>query len=51
MFSAVMRFGGKSFSKEAAEQAHADRLSRIDDLAASFAEIEGTSRSTEIFEK
>ena len=36
--------------RKAAEQAHASRLSRIDELAASFAEIEGTGRSTQIFD-
>ena len=37
--------------REAAERAHAGRLSRIDELAASFAEIEGTDRSTQIFDE
>ena len=37
--------------RQAAEQARAGRLARIDDLAASFAEIEGTGRSTQIFDK
>ena len=37
--------------RKAAEQAHAGRLSRIDELAASFAEIEGTGRSTQVFDE
>jgi hypothetical protein len=37
--------------RQAAEGAHAGRLSRIDELAASFAEIEGTGRSTQIFDE
>ena len=37
--------------RKAAEQANAARLSRIDELADSFAEIEGTSRSTDIFDE
>jgi tetratricopeptide (TPR) repeat protein len=36
---------------KAAEQANAGRLSRIDELADSFAEIEGTNRSTDIFDE
>jgi tetratricopeptide (TPR) repeat protein len=35
----------------AAEQARAGRLSRIDGVAASFAEIEGTGRSTQVFDE
>jgi hypothetical protein len=37
--------------QKAAEQANAARLSRIDELADSFAEIEGTSRSTQVFDE
>ena len=37
--------------RKAAEQAYAGRLSRIDELADSFADIEGTSRSTQIFDE
>src|SRR5271165_1330606 len=37
--------------RKAAEQAHAARLSRIDELADSFAEIEGTDRSTQVFDE
>ena len=37
--------------RKAAEQAHAGRLSRIDELADSFAEIEGTGRSTQVFDE
>jgi tetratricopeptide (TPR) repeat protein len=37
--------------RQAAERVHAGRLSRIDELAASFAEIEGTGRSTQIFDE
>jgi Domain of unknown function (DUF4062) len=37
--------------RKAAEQANAARLSRIDELAASFAEIEGTARATQIFDE
>jgi hypothetical protein len=37
--------------RQAAEQARAGRLSRIDELAASFAEIEGTNRSTQVFDE
>lgn len=37
--------------RQAAERTHAGRLSRIDELAASFAEIEGTGRSTQIFDE
>ncbi|MGK2910101.1 MAG: DUF4062 domain-containing protein, partial [Sphingobium sp.] len=37
--------------KEAAEQDQVVRLSKIDDLARSFAEIEGTSRATEAFDE
>jgi tetratricopeptide (TPR) repeat protein len=37
--------------RKAAEKVHADRLSRIDELADSFAEIEGTPRSTEVFDE
>ena len=37
--------------RKAAEQANAARLSRIDELADSFAEIEGTSRSTHVFDE
>ncbi len=37
--------------RDAAEQEHAVRLSRIDDLAASFAEIEGTAKSTAVFDE
>ena len=35
--------------RQAAEKVYAGRLSRIDELAASFAEIEGTGRSTQVF--
>ena len=35
--------------RDAAETEHAVRLSRIDELAASFAEIEGTAKSTDVF--
>jgi tetratricopeptide (TPR) repeat protein len=35
--------------RKAAEQANAARLSRIDELADSFAEIQGTARSTDVF--
>jgi hypothetical protein len=34
---------------QAAEKAYAGSISRIDELAASFAEIEGTDRSTQVF--
>ena len=37
--------------RKAAEQANAARLSRIDELADSFAEIEGTGRSTQVFDE
>ena len=37
--------------RKAAEQAYAGRLSRIDELADSFAEIEGTERSTQVFDE
>jgi len=37
--------------RKAAEQAHVGRLSRIDELADSFAEIEGTDRSTQVFDE
>ena len=37
--------------RDAAEQEHAVRLSRIDDLAASFAEIEGTAKATVVFDE
>ena len=37
--------------RRAAEEAHVSRLSRIDDLAASFAEIEGTGRATQVFDE
>jgi hypothetical protein len=37
--------------RQAAEQARAGRLSRIDELAASFAELEGTGRSTQVFDE
>ena len=37
--------------RQAAERAHVGRLSRIDELAASFAEMEGTGRSTQIFDE
>jgi tetratricopeptide (TPR) repeat protein len=37
--------------RKAAEQANAARLSRIDELADSFAEIEGTDRSTQVFDE
>src|SRR4029077_3585410 len=37
--------------RKAAEQAHAGRLSRINELADSFAEIEGTGRSTQVFDE
>jgi tetratricopeptide (TPR) repeat protein len=37
--------------RKAAEQAYAGRLSRIDELADSFAEIAGTSRSTKVFDE
>jgi tetratricopeptide (TPR) repeat protein len=37
--------------RKAAEQAYAGRLSRIDELADSFAEIEGTDRSTQVFDE
>src|SRR4029077_6939056 len=37
--------------RKAAEQAHAGRLSRLDELAASFAEIEGTNRSIQVFDE
>jgi outer membrane murein-binding lipoprotein Lpp len=36
---------------QAAEKAYAGSVSRIDELAASFAEIEGTDRSTDVFDK
>jgi len=35
--------------KDAAELEHAGRVSRIDDLAQSFAEIEGTGKATDVF--
>jgi hypothetical protein len=35
--------------RQAAEKAYAGSVSRIDELAASFAEIEGTDRSTDVF--
>jgi len=37
--------------RKAAEEANAGRLSHIDELADSFAEIEGTSRSTQVFDE
>ena len=37
--------------RQAAEQGRAGRLCRIDELATSFAEIEGTGRSTQISTK
>jgi tetratricopeptide (TPR) repeat protein len=37
--------------RKAAEEANAARLSRIDELADSFAEIEGTSQSTQVFDE
>jgi len=37
--------------KDAAELEHAGRVSRIDDLAQSFAEIEGTGKATDVFTK
>jgi tetratricopeptide (TPR) repeat protein len=37
--------------RKAAEQANAARLSRIDELADSFAEIEGSGRSTQVFDE
>jgi len=37
--------------RKAAEQAHAGRLSRINELADSFAEIEGTGRATQVFDE
>jgi tetratricopeptide (TPR) repeat protein len=43
------RFDKRERLKELAESAHAARLSRIDDLAASFAEIEGRSDVTDEF--
>src|SRR5271165_3613 len=46
-----LRGGRNGSACVAAEQARAGRLSRIDELAASFAEIEGTGRSTQIFDE
>ncbi len=37
--------------RQAAERAHAARLFSIDELAASFAEIQGTARSTQVFDE
>jgi tetratricopeptide (TPR) repeat protein len=37
--------------RKAAEQANTASLSRVDELAASFAEIEGTNRSTQVFDE
>ena len=37
--------------REAAEAAHAGRLARIDELAASFAEIEGRGQTTGVFQE
>jgi tetratricopeptide (TPR) repeat protein len=37
--------------KQAAEKAYTDQMSRIDELASSFAEIEGTNRSTKVFDE
>src|SRR5271165_2866873 len=37
--------------RQAAEKAYAGSISRIDELAASFAEIEGTSQSTKVFDE
>src|SRR6266481_7183700 len=35
--------------RQAAEKAYAGSIARVDELAASFAEIEGTARSTDVF--
>ena len=37
--------------RQAAEKAYAGSVSRIDELAASFAEIEGTARSSQVFDE
>jgi hypothetical protein len=37
--------------RQAAEKAYTGSVSRIDELAASFAEIEGTERSTQVFDE
>jgi tetratricopeptide (TPR) repeat protein len=37
--------------RQAAEKTYAESVSRIDELAASFAEIEGTERSTQVFDE
>jgi tetratricopeptide (TPR) repeat protein len=37
--------------RQAAEKAYAGRISRIDELAASFAEIEGTASSSQVFDE
>ncbi len=37
--------------RQAAEKAYAGSISRIDELAASFAEIEGTARSSRVFDE
>jgi tetratricopeptide (TPR) repeat protein len=37
--------------RQAAEKAYAESVSRIDELAASFTEIEGTARSSQVFDE
>jgi tetratricopeptide (TPR) repeat protein len=37
--------------RQAAEKAYAGNISQIDELAASFAEVEGTERSTQVFDE
>ena len=37
--------------RQAAEKAYAGSIARVDELAASFAEIEGTNRSTQVFDE
>jgi hypothetical protein len=37
--------------RQATEKAYTERISRIDELAASFSEIEGTARSSEVFDE
>ena len=37
--------------RQAAEKAYAGSISRIDELAASFAEIEGTAKSSQVFDE
>jgi NADH:ubiquinone oxidoreductase subunit E len=41
----------REYLRQVAEKAYTGNVSRIDELAASFAEIEGTSRSSQVFDE